>query len=303
MPLNHSENNPFDRPTQSTLFVVATPIGNLSDLSPRALGVLQGVDLVLCEDTRRLRTLASACHLRLKAWQAYHDHNERKSYGEIIDRMKQSVFHVALTSDGGTPCISDPGYHLTKAAHEAGIPVTPIPGPSALLALLSASGLPNDRFVFVGFAPRKAAEMKSALDVWAKLGMSIIFYESNLRIVKTLEYIAERYPDAQIALGRELTKRFESIKLACVVDLVKDLKAESAIKGEICCVLSLPHSAYQPQQGNLSQQVTEALEQFGDSKAVLKHFLSKGYARSEIYDLILEARRSETIAPTDDDTR
>jgi len=192
-----------------TLYIVATPIGNLEDLSARAVKVLSGVAVIAAEDTRHSGRLLQ--HLGInKPLIALHDHNERGRVQGILDRLLAGS-DVALISDAGTPLISDPGYVLVRAARAEGMRVSPIPGPCALIAALSAAGLPTDRFLFVGFLPAKRSGRRSALDELRKEVATLVFYESPHRILDTVADIAEAMgAHREIVLGREITKTFET---------------------------------------------------------------------------------------------
>lgn len=193
------------------LYVVATPIGNLADISQRALGVLAGVDLIAAEDTRHSGRLLQQYQITTKTL-ALHDHNERDRAPDVVARLSQGK-SVALISDAGTPLISDPGFHLVRLAREAGIRVVPVPGASAMLAALSAAGLPSDRFVFEGFLPSKGTARKKRLEAMAAESRTAIFYEAPHRLLDTLaDMVAVFGEDRFVVLARELTKTFETIK-------------------------------------------------------------------------------------------
>lgn len=193
------------------LYVVATPIGNLADISQRALGVLAGVDLIAAEDTRHSARLLQQYQITTKTL-ALHDHNERDRAPDVVARLSQGK-SVALISDAGTPLISDPGFHLVRLARDAGIRVVPVPGPSAMLAALSAAGLPSDRFVFEGFLPSKASARKKRLEAMAAESRTAIFYEAPHRLLDTLADMVEVFGvQRHVVLARELTKTFETIR-------------------------------------------------------------------------------------------
>lgn len=192
-----------------TLYVVATPIGNLEDLTLRALRVLKEVDLVACEDTRRTRVLLSHFGIHV-AMTSYFEHN-KLSKGERILRTLRDGRSVALVTDAGTPGISDPGFLLVRQAREAGIPVVPVPGPSAVVAALSTAGLPADRFVFAGFLPVKPGRRISSLLALREIEMTVVCYESPHRLLASLEAVAAVFGEVPMVLARELTKQFEEI--------------------------------------------------------------------------------------------
>lgn len=193
-----------------TLFVVATPIGNLADLPPRALDTLRRVDAVCAEDTRHTRQLLAHFGIE-RPLLALHEHNEGELAARLVARL-QAGQSLALVSDAGTPLVSDPGFRLVRAAREAGVRVSPVPGPSALVAALSVAGLPSDRFVFEGFLPARSAARRERLAQLACEPRTLIFYESAHRIADTLADAADAFgAQRQAVLARELTKLFETV--------------------------------------------------------------------------------------------
>lgn len=208
------------------LYVVATPIGNLADMSPRAVEVLQSVDLIAAEDTRHSAPLLRHFGITTPTW-ALHDHNERKVSEAVIRRLEAGE-SIALISDAGTPLISDPGYHLARRAHLAGIKVVPIPGPSALIAALSAAGLPTDRFSFEGFLPAKQVARRKRLEMLAAESATVAFYESPHRILDSLEdMVAILGSGREAVMARELTKTFETIKSATLGELLEFVQSDA----------------------------------------------------------------------------
>jgi 16S rRNA (cytidine1402-2'-O)-methyltransferase len=192
------------------LFVVATPIGNLADLSIRAREILSGADLIAAEDTRHSAALLAQFGIATRTL-ALHEHNEREKSAELVQRLREGA-QIALISDAGTPLVSDPGYRLVRAAREAGITVSPVPGACAAIAALSAAGLPSDRFVFEGFLPAKSAARRSHLQTLAAETRTVIFYESSHRIGECLHDCAGVFGGERHAvLARELTKLYETI--------------------------------------------------------------------------------------------
>jgi len=213
--------------SEGTLFVVATPIGNLDDLSPRAREVLGRADLIAAEDTRVTGRLLSHVGIKVRSL-ALHDHNEEKVVPELIEAL-ESGNSVALVSDAGTPLVSDPGYRLVRAAHNAGITVSPIPGPSAPVAALSASGLPSDRFVFEGFLPTRQGARKRRLEVLRPETRTVLYFESIHRVAETISDMRSVLGDSRQAfIGRELSKLHEQ----CVPGSLAEL-AESLADGRI----------------------------------------------------------------------
>jgi 16S rRNA (cytidine1402-2'-O)-methyltransferase len=224
------------RPTveRGTIYVVATPIGNLDDVTLRALRVLGEVDLVAAEDTRHTRRLLDHHGIRARLI-AYHDHVEAARAGDLVRRAQDGA-SIALVSDAGTPTIADPGYRLLRAAAVAGVRVVPIPGPSAPIALLSCAGLPTDRFTFAGFLPSRAPARRRVLRELADRPETLVFLESPHRIAATLADLAESLGARDVVLGRELTKRFEEIRRGTLSELASaaaQATGEGLLRGEI----------------------------------------------------------------------
>ena len=220
-----------------TLFVVATPIGNLEDLSPRARQSLAEVDLIAAEDTRHTGRLLS--HIGAKTRQmALHDHNEIQATQVLIAAL-ESGKSVALVSDAGTPLLSDPGYRLVKAAHEAGIRVSPLPGPSSVTAALSVAGLPTDRFCFEGFLPARAAARRSRLGNFARHAGTLVFFESVHRIRESVADMADAFgPDRQACIARELSKLHEQCIRAPLGELLAGIDGgDIPRKGEFVVIV------------------------------------------------------------------
>ena len=229
----------MDQPFASGLYIVATPIGNLGDISQRAIAVLRAVGAVACEDTRVTGKLLH--HLGIKQRLIrYDDHASEADRARLLTLMTQEP--VALVSDAGTPLVSDPGYRLVKAAREAGIPVTSIPGPSAAIVGLTLAGLPSDRFLFGGFLPGKD---KARRDVLAELGAvraTLVFYETAPRLDDSLAAIGEVLPGREVAVARELTKKFEECRTGTPAELAQHYAAHPP-KGEIVLLIGPPGEA------------------------------------------------------------
>ena len=198
-------------PVVGALFVVSLPIGNDGDIGRRAIEVLERVDLVLAEDTRRLRALAQRLGVEVARSTSYHDHNEAERVEGVLERLRGGA-RVALVSDAGTPLCSDPGYVVVSRAVAEGIPVSPVPGPSAALAVLAASGLPVDRFVFGGFLPRRSSQRRQVVRELSTLGCAVVLYEAAPRVAETLADIAAMCPGWRVCIGREVTKTFEEFR-------------------------------------------------------------------------------------------
>ena len=216
------------------LYVVATPIGNLEDLGPRALRTLREVDLIACEDTRRTRTLLARFGVATSVT-SYFEHNKLQKGRQLL-RLLAEGKSIALVTDAGTPGVSDPGFLLVKEARAAGAQVVPIPGPSAVVAALSAAGTPADRFVFEGFLPAKAGRRLNRLKALRDLDMTMVLYESPHRLLKTLEAIGQVFGDAEVVVARELTKQFEEIVAANAAELLLHFK-ERGVRGEFTLVI------------------------------------------------------------------
>jgi 16S rRNA (cytidine1402-2'-O)-methyltransferase len=238
-------------PLEAGLYVVATPIGNLRDITLRALDILAAADRVYAEDTRVTMKLLDAYGLKPKLG-AYHEHNAEAVRDLILEALGRGE-RVALISDAGTPLISDPGYKLARAAIEAGHRVFPIPGASALLAGLVVSGLPSDRFLFAGFLPPKEAARRTALAELADVEASLIFYETGPRLAESLADMAEVLGARPAAVARELTKMFEETRRAPLDELAAHYAEAGAPKGEIVVVVGPP-----PERGEVSEEALDA---------------------------------------------
>jgi 16S rRNA (cytidine1402-2'-O)-methyltransferase len=224
-----------DASTPGTLYVVATPLGNLEDVTLRALRVLREAALVACEDTRRTARLLQA-HGIATPTTSYYEHNERWKGERILEALR-SGRAVALVSDAGTPGVSDPGYRLVREARAEGIPVVPVPGPSAAVAALSVSGLPTDRFLFVGFLPARAGARKRALEALASARETLVIYESPVRVVAALDDMGAAFGDREAFLCREATKVHEEYVRGTIASLRALLAARAEVKGEIVLVI------------------------------------------------------------------
>ena len=225
---------PPSSPDQGTLFVVATPIGNLEDITLRALRILKEVALVAAEDTRHTRKLLSRHGIPARL-ESYHDHNKERKAPLLLERLKAGD-SIALVSDAGTPGISDPGYYLVRRAFEAGVPVVHIPGPAAIIAALSACGLPTDRFAFEGFLPLKPRKRKRRLEALQPEERTLIFYESPRRLRRLLAEIAESLGEREVVIARELTKVHEEFIRGRAKELAERL---GEVRGE-CTVIVAP---------------------------------------------------------------
>lgn len=226
----------MDQPLEPGLYIVATPIGNLGDITPRAAGVLRAVSAVACEDTRVTAKLLN--HLGCKQRMIrYDDHASEATREHLLGLAAAQP--LALVSDAGTPLISDPGYRLVKAARERGIAVTSLPGPSAAVVALTLAGLPSDRFLFAGFLPTKAKARAEALAELASVRATLVFYETAPRLADALTAVAEVLPGREVAVARELTKRFEECRSGTPAELLEHYAAHPP-KGEIVLLVGPP---------------------------------------------------------------
>ena len=227
---------------RGALFVVSVPIGNDDDLSPRARRVLEAVDLVLAEDTRRFRDLARRTGLRVGGRVlSYHDHNEAARTGEVLGQIERGA-RVALVSDAGTPLCSDPGYVVVGGAVEAGYAVTPVPGPSSLLAVLSASGLAVDRFTYAGFLPRRSSARRAEIRRLIERRDAFVVHEAPRRVGGLLADLVAVSPDWEVCIGREVTKVFEEFRRG-TADLVAEMAQADEARGEFTIVVAPPAGA------------------------------------------------------------
>ena len=244
-----------------TLFVVATPIGNLDDMSDRARQILSSVAVIAAEDTRHSQTLLRHYGI-VTPLTAFHEHNERHKTRDLMRQLQQGQ-SIALISDAGTPLVSDPGYLLVNAAHEAAIPVRPIPGPNAAIAALSAAGLPSHCFQFCGFVPSKAAARSRALQALSHADCTLIYYESPHRIVATVAAMAEVFGAGRLAaLARELTKRFETVQRDSLAGLGQWLAQDPQhCKGEFVILVAPGAASGGTPQSLVPQQVLRVLLQ------------------------------------------
>jgi 16S rRNA (cytidine1402-2'-O)-methyltransferase len=262
------------------LYIVATPIGNLSDMSPRGAETLREADLIAVEDSRVTAKLLAHLGIR-RPMIPYHDHNAERVRPELLARMQSEA--VALVSDAGTPLISDPGYKLVRDARAAGIAVTTIPGPSAAIAALTLAGLPTDRFAFFGFLPAKAGAKASAIAEAAAFRGTIVFYESGPRLAATLTALRAGLGDRDAAVAREITKRFEETVTGSLADLAARY-AEAPPKGEIVIIVGPPGEAEPAGEDEIDAALREAMERLSPSRAAAEVAERLGMPRRAIYE-------------------
>jgi probable S-adenosylmethionine-dependent methyltransferase, YraL family len=275
-----------------TLYVVATPIGNLGDMTPRAVEVLQRVARIAAEDTRHSAGLLRHFGIHTPLF-ALHEHNEREASVEVVQRLQQGE-DIALISDAGTPLISDPGFPLARLAHEAGIRVVPLPGASALITALSAAGLPTDRFTFEGFLPPKSTARRHALEALVAERRTLAFYEAPHRLLETLEDMAAVFGAERLAvLARELTKTFETLRRAPLGELLEFVRGDSdQQRGE---AVLLVHGAPPPAADALddeSRRVAELLAaELPVKQAAALAAKITGAKKNQIYDYLVKERQ------------
>jgi 16S rRNA (cytidine1402-2'-O)-methyltransferase len=268
------------------LHVTATPIGNLGDITLRALATLAAADEILCEDTRVTSKLASryGIHTRLTP---YHDHNAAKVRPGIIVRLKEGAA-IALVSDAGTPLVSDPGYKLVRAALAESVRVEAVPGPSASLVALALSGLPSDRFLFAGFLPERQGERRRILEELKPVRASLIFFDSARRVVRSLDDISAVLGEREVAVLRELTKLHEEALRGPVNDVAAALRTREIIKGEVTLVIAPP--AQQPgkiDSDEVHAALATAARQMPAAKAAQQIAKQFGVSRKELYARLL----------------
>ena len=270
------------------LYVVATPIGNLGDITVRALATLAAADTVLCEDTRTSGKLMERFAIKTRL-SPYHEHNAQKVRPAILERLKQGAA-MALISDAGMPLVSDPGYRLVKEAAEQGIPVTACPGPSAVLTGLALSGLPTDRFLFAGFVPQKHGERQRLFAEFEKLKATLIFFESPHRIVDTLHDLATALPGRAVAVTRELTKLHEEVLRGSASEIAGTLGARPAVKGEITLIIGPPTEEEAVPEDVLTDAIATAVATMPASKAASEIAKRFNLNRSDVYQRILDMK-------------
>jgi len=271
---------------ESGLYVVATPIGNLADMSQRAIDLLEAAEIVAVEDSRVTGKLLH--HLGLKKkMRRYNDHSGEVERDALVAAARSGI--VALVSDAGTPLISDPGYKLVRSAREAGVPVYTIPGASAVTAALSICGLPTDRFLFGGFLPSKAKARTETLSELGAVKATLVFYESGPRLAATLADVAALFGDREVAVARELTKKFEEVMTGTAVELAARYKGQEP-KGEIVLIIGPPAQSSEAETGDVEAALREALLTMSAAKAagaIAKRF---GLERAAVYTRATEIK-------------
>ena len=276
------------------LYVVATPIGNLEDITLRAIKTLNGVDLIAAEDTRHTARLLS--HYRIHTPQiSCHEHNEHQRTPELIDKIRSGAA-VALVSDAGTPSVSDPGYRLVRAAVEHGLDVFPIPGVSAAVTALCASGLPTDAFVFLGFAPKKKGKRLELLASVAAEPRTLVFYESPRRVAAFLDEIRSVMGDRPAVLARELTKLYEEFIRGTLAEIQTMLADRPEVKGECTLLVDGAPATDSVSETDLAEVLHHALAQPGAHVSSLSKVFARQYnlPRKTVYEMALTIQKRLT---------
>ena len=273
-----------------TLYVVPTPIGNLEDITARALRILGEVDLIACEDTRHTRKLLNHYAIKTKTI-SYHEHNERERAAELC-AMIEAGKSVALVSDAGTPAISDPGFRLVRLAIEAGVPVVSLPGPSALITALAGSGLPTDEFFFGGFLPARSGARRTRLEELRSIPATLIFYEAPHRIVATLKDAHQILGEREAVIARELTKLHEEIARGRLSELAARFSASESVRGEMVLIIDRNVILSEVKDVASVSALVSMLEESGlDHRTALKKAAREmGIPRAEAYRRLLAER-------------
>ena len=278
MPSNSLTNDSEASDPSGKLFVVGTPIGNMEDITLRALAVLKEVDLVAAEDTRVTQRLLS--HHRLKVpLISYHEHNESRRAAELVERLLDGK-RIALVSDAGMPGISDPGYRLVTAALNRGISVVPVPGVSAITAAISVSGLPTDAFVFVGFPAKKKSRRGKQLEALSREPRTILFYESPRRVKTLLEEIFKIMGDRPIVLAREMTKPYEEFIRGTVSEILSVITQRDQVKGECTVLVSGSGTEGELDLDAVQDEIRDLLKSSGEGLGRISRLIADKYAVS-----------------------
>lgn len=276
--------NENPEPLRAGLYIVATPIGNLRDLSFRALDTLRAADVVLCEDTRVTRKLMQAYNIKTPV-KAYHDHSDGKVREDVVSRIRSGEA-VALVSDAGMPLISDPGYKLVQSCEETGIYVTTIPGANAPLAALQLSGMPSDKFCFLGFLPQKTKARRDVLETWAGVPGTLVAFESASRLIASLTDIGDVLGERQVAVVREITKLYEERRKGLPQEMITHYEENGLPKGEIVLVIA-PPVAEVVGEDVLQNMIRAALKSM-KTKDAAKYVAEKtGAKKTVLYDMAL----------------
>jgi 16S rRNA (cytidine1402-2'-O)-methyltransferase len=285
------------RERMAALYVVATPIGNLKDVTLRALEVLRQVDVIAAEDTRVTARLLDHYGIASRKLIALHEHNERRTAPHLIELLAAGR-SVALVSDAGTPAFSDPGARLVGAVRDAGYPIVPIPGPNAAAAALSVSGFAGPRFLFCGFLPAKAGERRSALDELGALPCMLVFYEAPHRVVQTLGDLAATLGGKRrVVIARELTKRFETLHVCDLDEAVTWVSANAdRQRGEFVLIVDAPARQTDRAEREVRRTLDILLEALPVKQAAALAAKITGVRKNDLYDLALEMKRGGDVS-------
>jgi len=279
-------------PLAAGLYVTATPIGNLGDITLRALETLSAAHLILCEDTRVTAKLLNRYGIR-NSLSPYHDHNAAKVRPQLLNRMGDGQA-IALVSDAGSPLLSDPGYKLVQAAVEAGIAVTAIPGASAVLDALTLSALPPDRFMFCGFLPARSGARRHFLEELRNIDATLVMFDTTSRLAESLEDIAVVLGEREVAVGRELTKLHEEVIRGRAPEVRATVMERQSLKGEITLVIGPPSaSALAAPQAMVDSALREALATMPASRAAAEIAKRFGLSKQEAYARLLELKEND----------
>lgn len=270
------------------LFVVPTPIGNLRDVTLRALDILGGVDLIACEDTRITSRLLNAYAIKTPM-AAYHEHNAQQMRPRLLQQITDGG-SIALVSDAGTPLVSDPGFKLVQAVIDAGLPFTVLPGPSAAVTGLVAAGLATDRFLFAGFSPSRQKARQAFFREFIVCPSSLIFFESAKRLARSLSDMETVFGGRHAAVARELTKKFEEIQRGSLTTLAAFYGARPAPKGEIVVVVAPPSPGMPPTRELIDAEIISVLGELGVKSAAEHVSATLGLPRRDVYQRALELR-------------
>lgn len=274
-----------------TLYVVATPIGNLEDMTPRAIRILSEVDLIAAEDTRHSGKLLKHFGIEAKT-EALHEHNERSQVPRLIEIL-QAGKSIAFITDAGTPLVSDPGFHLVRSARQAGLTVIPVPGACAAIAALSAAGLPSDRFVFEGFPPAKSAARRAVFEKLHEEARTLIFYESPHRILESLKEMTEIFgPERDAVLARELTKQFETVRNGTLTELSEWVSRDPHQQlGEFVILIhGVPRAEREAVDEEAERVLRILLEELPVSQAAALAAKITGLKKNKLYDFALSLK-------------
>ncbi|MGA7143528.1 MAG: 16S rRNA (cytidine(1402)-2'-O)-methyltransferase [Desulfobacterales bacterium] len=295
MPLNLPTDNPKNTPSAGTLYVVATPIGNMDDITVRALDVFGRVDLVAAEDTRHTGKLLKHHQIKCRLM-SYHEHNEKERTPLLVERLK-SGSSIALVSNAGTPTVSDPGYMLLQKALENNIKVVPIPGPSALLAALSISGLPTDSFIFIGFCAKKKSRRLKQLQKFASETRTLIFYENPGRILAFMNEIKDIMGDRYGILCREMTKLHEEFLRGRLSEVIKMLSDRPVVKGECTLLVKGSEENISVSQDIVRAELIKVLEKKDKKLSQVSKIIAQKYglSKNEVYDEALKLKAERKL--------